>query len=92
MKGEEIFGTNDIGDTVTREETVMKNQGCAVRYYHDMIGYNYRLEGLQGAVLSVSLKYLPQWTKRRQEIGEKYLREIKNPVFTVSCLFFRCDF
>lgn len=64
--------------------TVMKNQGCAVRYYHDMIGYNYRLEGLQGAVLSVSLKYLPQWTKRRQEIGEKYLREITNPVFAMQ--------
>lgn len=64
--------------------TVMKNQGCAVRYYHDMIGYNYRLEGLQGAVLSVSLKYLPQWTKRRQEIGERYLREIANPVFTMQ--------
>ena len=64
--------------------TVMKNQGCAVRYYHDMIGYNYRLEGLQGAVLSVSLKYLPQWTKRRQEIGERYLREITNPLFTMQ--------
>lgn len=64
--------------------TVMKNQGCAVRYYHDMIGYNYRLEGLQGAVLSVSLKYLPEWTKRRQEIGERYLREITNPLFTMQ--------
>ena len=64
--------------------TVMKNQGCAVPYYHDMIGYNYRLEGLQGAVLSVSLKYLPQWTKRRQEIGEKYIREITNPLFTMQ--------
>ena len=29
VKGEEIFGTNDIGDTVTREETVMKNQGLS---------------------------------------------------------------
>ena len=58
---------------------VMKNQGCNVRYYHEMIGYNYRLEGLQGAVLSVSLKYLPEWTKRRQEIGRRYLKEIHNP-------------
>ena len=63
---------------------VMKNQGCAVRYYHDMIGYNYRLEGLQGAVLSVSLKYLPEWTRRRQEIGGKYIKEITNPLFTMQ--------
>ncbi len=57
---------------------IMKNQGCNVRYYHEMIGYNYRLEGLQGAVLSVSLRYLPEWTKRRIEIGRRYLKEIKN--------------
>ena len=36
--------------------TALKNQGCKVRYYHDVIGYNYRLEGMQGAILSVSLK------------------------------------
>lgn len=62
----------------------LKNQGCDVRYYHDEIGYNYRLEGLQGAVLSVSLKYLPQWTGRRQEIGRRYIREITNPLLTVQ--------
>lgn len=62
----------------------LKNQGCDVRYYHDEIGYNYRLEGLQGAVLSVSLKYLPEWTKRRQEIGHRYLKEITNPLITMQ--------
>lgn len=68
--------TQEHFDTVT----TMKNQGCHVRYYHDMIGYNYRLEGIQGAVLSVSLKYLPEWTARRREIGKQYLREIYNPL------------
>lgn len=67
-----------------RHMTRLKNQGCDVRYYHDEIGYNYRLEGVQGAVLSVSLKYLPEWTKRRQEIGSRYLREIKNPLITMQ--------
>lgn len=62
----------------------LKNQGCDVRYYHDEIGYNYRLEGLQGAVLSVSLKFLPEWTRRRQEIGERYLKEIHNPLITMQ--------
>lgn len=64
--------------------TVIKNQGCKVRYYHDVIGYNYRLEGIQGAVLSVSLKYLPQWTKRRRELGKRYLKEITNPIITMQ--------
>ena len=64
--------------------TTMKNQGCQVRYYHDMIGYNYRLEGLQGAVLSVSLKYLPEWTEKRRAIGQRYIKEITNPLFTMQ--------
>ncbi len=63
---------------------VMKNQGCRVRYYHEMIGYNYRLEGMQGAVLSVSLKYLPEWTARRQEIGLRYMKEITNSKFILQ--------
>lgn len=62
----------------------LKNQGCDVRYYHDEIGYNMRLEGIQGAVLSVSLKYLPKWTIRRREIGMRYLKEISNPFITMQ--------
>lgn len=63
---------------------VMKNQGCNVRYYHEMIGYNYRLEGLQGAVLSVSLKYLPHWLERRKYIGNRYMKKITNPKITLQ--------
>ncbi len=62
----------------------LKNQGCDVRYYHDEVGYNMRLEGIQGAVLSVSLKYLPQWTARRREIGRRYQREIRNPLLAMQ--------
>lgn len=62
----------------------LKNQGCDIRYYHDEIGYNYRMEGIQGAVLSVSLKYLPEWTRRRQETGRRYLSEITNPLITMQ--------
>ena len=64
--------------------TTLKNQGCRVRYYHDVVGYNYRLEGMQGAVLSVSLKFLPEWTRRRREIGRRYLKEITNPLITMQ--------
>lgn len=64
--------------------TRLKNQGCDRRYYHDEIGYNYRLEGLQGAVLCVSLKILPEWTAARRQIGERYHREITNPLITMQ--------
>ena len=63
---------------------VLKNQGCRVRYYHERVGYNMRLEGIQGAVLSVSLKYLDEWTEKRREIGVRYCREITNEKFILQ--------
>ena len=57
-----------------------KNQGCRKRYYHEVVGYNMRMEGMQGAVLSVGLKYLDAWNERRREIGMRYDREITNPL------------
>ena len=57
---------------------VLKNQGCRVQYHHEIIGYNMRLEGIQGAVLSVGLKYLDGWNKRRRDIGLRYDKEITN--------------
>ena len=88
--GKNLYAFGEGGSVTCKKEeyydymTTMKNQGCHVRYYHDMIGYNYRLEGMQGAVLSVGLKYLPEWTQRRRVIGRRYIREITNPLFTMQ--------
>lgn len=62
----------------------LKNQGCDVRYYHDEVGYNMRLEGLQGAVLSVGLRHLMENTQRRIELGNRYLKEIHNPLLQMQ--------
>ena len=82
------FGEGGAVSTSVKEYNdyinVMKNQGCNVRYYHEMLGYNYRLEGIQGAVLSVSLQYLPEWTSRRQQIGHRYMESISNPKITLQ--------
>ncbi|MBU6325689.1 MAG: DegT/DnrJ/EryC1/StrS family aminotransferase, partial [Bacteroidetes bacterium] len=43
------------------------------------IGYNYRMEGFQAAVLSVKLRYIDRWNARRREVAKYYLQEIKNP-------------
>ena len=83
--GKNLYAFGEGGSVTCRKKeyydavTTFKNQGNKVRYYHDVVGYNYRLEGIQGAVLSVSLKYLPQWTERRKTIGRRYLEEITNP-------------
>lgn len=88
--GKNLYAFGEGGSVTTDNEeyfkhiTRLKNQGCDIRYYHDEIGYNMRLEGVQGAVLSVSLKYLNDWTARRIEIGERYHRDIQNPLITMQ--------
>ena len=57
----------------------LKNHGSVVKYYHNEIGYNMRMEGIQGAILSVKLKHLDKWNVRRREIAEMYHRQITNP-------------
>ena len=51
---------------------------ATVRYYHDELGFNMRMGGLEGASLTVKLKYLESWNNRRREIAKRYLAEIKN--------------
>src|SRR5205085_7212999 len=49
-----------------RQLRLLRNWGESRRYYHDLPGYNYRLEALQGAILRVKLRHLPQWTNARR--------------------------
>jgi dTDP-4-amino-4,6-dideoxygalactose transaminase len=48
------------------------------KYLHRSLGVNSRLDPIQAAVLSVNLKYLPEWNERRREIATKYIQAI-NP-------------
>lgn len=62
----------------------LRNHGMERRYYHDEIGYNYRMDGLQGAILSIKLKYLAAWNERRKEIAIRYQTQINNPLITMQ--------
>jgi dTDP-4-amino-4,6-dideoxygalactose transaminase len=55
----------------------LRNHGSRERYYHDEIGWNTRLDGMQAAVLRVKMKYLEEWNRRRRERAETY-----NSLFT----------
>ncbi|MFH1145022.1 MAG: DegT/DnrJ/EryC1/StrS family aminotransferase [Candidatus Eisenbacteria bacterium] len=52
----------------------LANHGRAEKYEHLIEGYNYRLDALQAAVLSVKLRHLEQWNARRREIAALYTR------------------
>lgn len=53
---------------------LLRNWGMEERYHHVVRGYNYRMEGMQGAILRVKLKYLEQWTEARRAHGAQYNR------------------
>ncbi len=71
------ISTNE--ESIANRIRILRNQGQKQKYEHVEIGYNMRMEGFQGAVLKVKLKYLDMWNNRRREIVSRYLTEIKNP-------------
>ena len=76
--GKNIGACGEGGALVTNDAALAKRarsvreHGSSVRYYHDEIGYNYRMEGLQGAVLGVQLPHLTAWNNRRRAIAHRY--------------------
>jgi dTDP-4-amino-4,6-dideoxygalactose transaminase len=75
-----LAACGEAGALVTNDDRVaalarsLRTHGEGRRYFHDRVGYNYRMEAFQAAVLRVKLKRLPQWTARRQEIARLYRR------------------
>ncbi|TKJ33558.1 MAG: erythromycin biosynthesis sensory transduction protein eryC1 [Planctomycetes bacterium B3_Pla] len=51
---------------------MFRDHGQAKKYYHSMIGWNARMDGFQGAVLSVKLKHLPGWNDARRKNAQLY--------------------
>ena len=50
----------------------LRNHGGAIRYYHDELGVNSRLDEIQAAILRVKLNYIDEWNKARQENAYRY--------------------
>jgi dTDP-4-amino-4,6-dideoxygalactose transaminase len=73
------LGACGEGGLVTTQEgefnrtvRMLRDWGAEKKYLHLLKGYNYRLEGMQGAVLRVKLKYLEQWTEARRALAARY--------------------
>ncbi len=73
-----LGGFGDGGLVTTDDEnlfnklTYLRNHGAHPKYYHKMIGGNFRLDSLQAVVLDVKLKYLDGWTAGRQKNANYY--------------------
>lgn len=81
--GGAIFTNND---DLAAQLRVVVNHGMTVRYYHDYIGVNSRLDSIQAAVLKVKLQYLDQYAAKRRAAADFYdkafsgRKELKIPV------------
>ena len=62
--------TNDAG--LAADVRSRRNHGQVQRYYHDRLGFNYRMDGIQGAVLAAKLPHLDAWNRLRRDRAHAY--------------------
>ncbi|MGD1032510.1 MAG: DegT/DnrJ/EryC1/StrS family aminotransferase [Opitutaceae bacterium] len=78
-----IAACGEAGAFVSRREEIqtrarhIRVHGSDRRYYHDIVGGNFRMDGFQAAALNVKLPHLPAWTERRRAIAGRYLAGLK---------------
>lgn len=56
----------------------LRDHGQSAKYLHSRIGFNYRMDGFQGAVLRIKLRRLDEWTARRVELAAQYRKLLGN--------------
>jgi dTDP-4-amino-4,6-dideoxygalactose transaminase len=69
--------TNDR--EIARKVRMLRDHGQARKYYHDMEGYNGRMDAIQAGILRVKLQYLADWNARRRQAADRY-RELLSKV------------
>lgn len=87
--GKNLGALGDGGAITTNDDELAscirayRNYGSHVKYEHNLIGLNSRLDEIQAGFLSVKLKRLDEDNDRRKQIAAKYLKEIVNPAITL---------
>lgn len=62
---------------VMDQAQLLRVHGSPKRYSHTEVGFNFRMDGFQGAVLAIKLPHLARWTARRRAIAARYLAGLK---------------
>ncbi len=62
--------TND--EKVARASKMLRDHGQSRKYHHEIEGYNGRLDAIQAGILSVKLRHLTEWNRRRQDAARRY--------------------
>lgn len=65
-------------EEIARRFRMMRDHGAEQKYYHEMLGHNYRMEAIQGAVLGVKMNYIENWTEGRRKAASLYKELLKD--------------
>lgn len=68
--------TND--DQLAARMRALRDHAQTQRYHHAEIGFNYRMDAIQGAILGIKTKHIGRWTARRRGLAERYLRMLRD--------------
>lgn len=80
--GKNLGGCGEAGAVVTNDDAIaervyaLRDHAQRTRYHSEEIGYNYRMDAFQGAVLAVKLKYIDRWTELRRERAAYYQKRL----------------
>ncbi len=80
--GKNLGAYGDAGGITTNDEKVaemvkiLRDHGSKVRYHHDVIGWNERMDGIQGAVLGIKLPHLDRWNRSRYDHAQSYRKAL----------------
>jgi len=80
--GHNLGGCGEAGVITTNNKQYYKrlkslrNNGSVLKYYHDEIGFNMRINVIEATFLNIKLKYLEEWNQRRKEIAKRYRSRI----------------
>lgn len=76
--GKNLGAWGEAGALITNDERLylhakqLRQHGEIERYHHNLVGHNYRMSAFQGAALSVKMKYIVEWTQKRQQNARLY--------------------
>jgi dTDP-4-amino-4,6-dideoxygalactose transaminase len=68
---------------LAQQVRMLREHGSVRKYEHSFPGYNFRMEGIQGAVLNAKLKYLDQWNDSRRALALQYHRLLAGSPLTL---------
>jgi dTDP-4-amino-4,6-dideoxygalactose transaminase len=75
--------TND--DAIATRVRMLRDHGQSAKYRHEEVGFNYRMDGLQGAVLGVKLRHLDAWNAARHQAAARYRVLLDDTSLVLPC-------